>query len=234
MEKAYFNWSSGKDSAFALYKALQSGMYDVQALFTILKKGDAKIAMHEIGLDLLKKQADSIGLPLTVLEFDVTAPLEEYQASMQMQLERFKAQQIYTALFGDLYLENLRNQRIENCRQQGIQAAFPLWNHKPQQLLQEFISLGFKSIVTCVDGSVLDESFVGRVIDESFINDLPECADPCGENGEYHSFVFDGPIFRKPVEFEIVGRYHRDYPNETNTMQNRYWYLEIRSFSNSV
>ena len=87
---------------------------------------------------------------------------------------------------------------------------------------------GFKSIVTCVDGSMLDESFVGRVIDESFLNDLPDYVDICGENGEYHSFVFDGPIFRKPVEFEIVSRYYRDYPNETNTMLNRYWYLELR------
>ena len=228
MEKAYFNWSSGKDSALALYKALQSGIYDVQALFTTIKKDGSKIAMHEIGIELLKQQADSIGIPLTILEFDLTAPSDEYKKSMEMHIEKFKEKQLNIALFGDLYLENLRNQRIDNCRRQGIQAEFPLWNSKPRELLQEFISLGFKSIVTCVDGSMLDESFVGRVIDESFLNDLPDYVDICGENGEYHSFVFDGPIFRKPVEFEIVSRYYRDYPNETNTMLNRYWYLELR------
>lgn len=199
MKKAYFNWSSGKDSALALYKVLQSGRYDVQALFSIVKKDNSKIAMHEIGVELLKQQADSIGIPLTVLEFDLTTPSDNYKKSMEMYIERFKKREINIALFGDLYLENLRNQRTDNCRRHGIQAEFPLWNSNPKELLREFISLGFKSIVTCVDGSALDESFVGRVIDESFLND-----------------------------FEIVRRYHKDYPNEANTMLNRYWYLELK------
>lgn len=199
MKKAYFNWSSGKDSALALYKVLQSGRYDVQALFSIVKKENSKIAMHEIGVELLKQQADSIGIPLTVLEFDLTTPSDNYKKSMEMYIERFKKREINIALFGDLYLENLRNQRTDNCRRHGIQAEFPLWNSNPKELLREFISLGFKSIVTCVDGSALDESFVGRVIDESFLND-----------------------------FEIVRRYHKDYPNEANTMLNRYWYLELK------
>lgn len=228
MKKAYFNWSSGKDSAFALYKAMKSETYDVQNLFTIIKKQGSKIAMHEIGIDLLKQQANTIGIPLTVLEFDLAASPGEYEKSIKTQMEKFKREQINTALFGDLYLQDLRNRRIENCKQQGIQAEFPLWNSKPDELLREFISLGFKSIVTCVDGSVLDESFVGRVIDEAFLRDLPSGIDICGENGEYHSFVFDGPIFHKPVKFEIIKRYYVDYPNETNTQQNRYWYLELR------
>lgn len=206
---------------------MKSGIYDIQSLFTIIKKNDSKIAMHEIGIDLLKRQAESIGIPLTVLEFEPTASPDEYKKSIKMYLEKFKEEQINTALFGDLYLQELRNRRIENCRQQDIQAEFPLWNSNPDELLKEFISLGFKSIVTCVDGSVLDESFVGRVIDESFLRDLPDGADICGENGEYHSFVFDGPIFSTPVKFKIVKRYYIDYPNETNTQQNRYWYLEL-------
>lgn len=228
MEKAYFNWSSGKDSAFALYKALKSEIFDIGFLLTIIKKDGSKIAMHEIGIDLLKRQAESIGIPLTVLELDVTASPDEYKKSMEKQMEKFKEEQINTALFGDIYLQDLKEQRIANCKRQGMQAEFPLWQSNTDKLLKEFISLGFKSIVTCVDGSVLDESFVGRVIDESFLNDLPDGVDVCGENGEYHSFVFDGPIFRNPVEFEIVQRYHIDYPDETNTLQNRYWYLELR------
>lgn len=228
MKKAYLNWSSGKDSALALYKALKSGIYDVQTLFTIIKKEGSKIAMHEIGIDLLKRQAESIGIPLTVLEFDLTASSDEYKKSMEMQMTKFKKDQINMALFGDLYLQDLRNQRIANCKQQSIQAAFPLWGSNPNELLRSFISLGFKSIVTCVDGSVLDKSFVGRVIDESFLRDLPHGVDVCGENGEYHSFVYDGPIFRNPVKFEIVRRYYIDYPDETNTQQNRYWYLELK------
>ena len=151
MKKAYFNWSSGKDSAFALYKAMKSETYDVQNLFTIIKKQGSKSAMHEIGIDLLKQQANAIGIPLTVLEFDLAASPDEYEKSMKTQMEKFKGEQINTALFGDLYLQDLRNRRIEHCKQQGIQAEFPLWNSKPDELLREFISLGFKSIVTCVD-----------------------------------------------------------------------------------
>ncbi len=228
MKKAYFNWSSGKDSAFALYKALKSEIYDIRCLFTVIKRDGSKIAMHEIGMELLKRQAEAIGIPLTVLELDVTASPNEYKMSMEMQMEKFKKEQISTALFGDIYLQELRDKRIANCKKQGMQAEFPLWKINTDELLKEFISLGFKSIVTCVDGSVLDESFVGRIIDESFLNDLPDGVDICGENGEYHSFVFDGPIFCNPVEFEIVQRYHKDYPDETNTLQNRYWYLELR------
>ncbi len=227
MRNAYLNWSSGKDSALALYKALQSGSYDVQTLFTIIKKENSRIAMHEIGIDLLKRQAESIGIPLTVLEFDCAAPAEEYKQSMALQMKKFKEKMIDTAIFGDLYLRDVRMQRIINCGRQNMQAVFPLWNSDPNELLKEFISLGFRSIVTCVDGSVLDESLVGRNIDESFLRDLPDGVDICGENGEYHSFVFDGPIFKWPVEFKIGRRYSIDYFNETSKQKNRYWYLEI-------
>lgn len=218
----------GKDSALALYKALKSGVYNVQSLFTVIKKQCSKIAMHEIGIKLLQKQAESIGIPLTVLELDPAASSDDYKYFMKKQMEKFKEQQIDTALFGDLYLQDLREQRIENCKQQGIYAEFPLWDSNPRELLKEFITLGFKSIITCVDGSVLDESFVGRIIDESFFRDLPDHVDICGENGEYHSFVFDGPIFSTPVEFEVMKRYCIDYPNEITGRQNRYWYLELK------
>ncbi len=228
MKKAYFNWSSGKDSAFALFKVLQSGTYNVQTLFTTIKKEGSKVAMHEVGIELIQKQANAIGIPFVTLEYDANAPSDEYKKLMEVQMAKFKKSGIDVALFGDLYLESLRNQRIANCRQQDIQAEFPLWNSKPKELLQNYLSLGFQSIVTCVDGSVLDKSFVGRIIDETFFNDLPDGVDPCGENGEYHSFVFDGPIFHKPVEFEIVSQYSRDYLSGENATLSRYWFLEIR------
>ena len=185
--------------------------------------------MHEISIDLLRRQADAIGIPLSVLEYDLAAPEEEFRSAMNRQMERFKDQNIAAALFGDLYLEELRKRREDNCRLQGIRAEFPLWGMDTRELLYEFIKQGFKSIVTCVDGSVLDETFVGRIIDESFIHDLPPNADICGENGEYHSFVFDGPIFSKPVDFEIGRKYYRDYPKDDDiSKQNRYWYLELK------
>ena len=159
----------------------------------------------------------------------LAAPEEEFRFAMNRQMERFKDQNIAAALFGDLYLEELRKRREDNCRLQGIRAEMPLLGMDTRELLYEFIKQGFKSIVTCVDGSVLDETFVGRIIDESFIHDLPPNADICGENGEYHSFVFDGPIFSKPVDFEIGRKYYRDYPKDDDiSKQNRYWYLELK------
>lgn len=227
MEKAYFNWSSGKDSAMALYYALRSGKYDIQTLFTTVKKDGARVAMHEIGIDLLRKQAQALGLPLTVLEYQLADDGESYRAAMARQIERLKSRNIRTALFGDLYLEELRKNREKHCRQSGIKAAFPLWGMDAKALLSEFVKLGFKSIVTCVNASALDERFAGRVIDEAFIRDLPPGVDICGENGEYHSFVFDGPIFSAPVPFEIGRKYCKAYPGKDGTRLDKYWYVEL-------
>lgn len=183
--------------------------------------------MHEIGIDLLRKQAQALGLPLTVLEYQLADGGESYRAAMARQIERLKSRNIRTALFGDLYLEELRKSREKHCRQSGIKAAFPLWGMDAKALLSEFVKLGFKSIVTCVNASALDERFAGRVIDEAFIRDLPPGVDICGENGEYHSFVFDGPIFSAPVPFETGRKYCKAYPGKDGTQLDKYWYVEL-------
>ena len=226
MDRAYFNWSSGKDSALALYRAMKSRRLAIQTLFTAVPAGGS-VAMHEVGIDLLKRQAEAIGLPLTLFSFDPAWTPEEYSKAMGEQAERFKKQGISTALFGDLYLENLRRSRERACARAGLRAEFPLWNAAPQELMEEFLRLGFRAVVTCVDGSVLDEGFVGRVIDEAFLKELPHGADICGENGEYHSFVFDGPIFHRPVPVEVAGTYYRDYPAPVSAGAKRYWYAEL-------
>ena len=210
MEKAYFNWSSGKDSALALYRAVMSGLYDVRALFSVVKT-DGRLAMHEVGEALLRRQADAIGIPFHPFHIDTSWTDAEYAACMSKAVGRFKAQGIATALFGDLYLDGLRRWRKANCRQDGIRAEFPLWHVEPMDAVNEFIRLGFKAVITCVDCSVLDESFVGRTINKGFISDLPAGMDACGEQGEYHSFVYDGPLFRRPVDFKVKGRYCREF-----------------------
>ncbi len=210
MEKAYFNWSSGKDSALALYRAVMSGLYDVRALFSVVKT-DGRLAMHEVGEALLRRQADAIGIPFHPFHIDTSWTHAEYAACMSKAVGRFKAQGIATALFGDLYLDGLRRWRKANCRQDGIRAEFPLWHVEPMDAVNEFIRLGFKAVITCVDSSVFDESFVGRTINEGFISDLPAGMDACGEQGEYHSFVYDGPLFRRPVDFKVKGRYCREF-----------------------
>ena len=210
MEKAYFNWSSGKDSALALYRAVMSGLYDVRALFSVVKT-DGRLAMHEVGEALLRRQADAIGIPFHPFHIDTSWTDAEYAACMSKTVGRFKAQGIATALFGDLYLDGLRRWREANCCQDGIRAEFPLWHVEPMDAVNEFIRLGFKAVITCVDSSVFDESFVGRTINEGFISDLPAGMDACGEQGEYHSFVYDGPLFRRPVDFKVKGRYCREF-----------------------
>ena len=227
MKKAYFNWSSGKDSSLALYYALQSGKFTVEALFSILKSDCKKISMHEIGVELLKRQAEAIGIPLTLFYFDPTWSEETYQSAIKVQMDRFKGQNITTALFGDLHLESLRRNREAGCRQAGINAEFPLWNIPQEKVMTEFLRLGFKTIVTCVNHAVLSEMFLGQVIDENFLSRLPTGVDICGENGEYHSFVFDGPIFKAPVPYEIKGTYRREFPGHDGTGIHRYDYLEL-------
>lgn len=226
MEKAYFNWSSGKDSALALYRAVTSGLYDVRALFSVVKT-DGRLAMHEVGEALLRCQADAIGIHFHPFHIDTSWTDAEYAACMSKAVGRFKAQGIATALFGDLYLDGLRRRREANCHRDGIRAEFPLWHVEPMDAVNEFISLGFKAVVTCVDCSVLDESFVGRVIDDNFISDLPASVDVCGERGEYHSFVYDGPIFRRPVDFNVKGKYSREYVSNGAGGVAKYCYLDL-------
>lgn len=226
MDRAYFNWSSGKDSALALYHAVRSGEFSVEALFSVVKAGSGRVSMHETGVGLLERQAEAVGIPLVLLSFDPEGPAEDYRAAMAEQAGRFRAQGLTTALFGDLYLEELRKSREEKCGKMGIKAAFPLWHMPQKEMMAQFIGLGFRAVVTCVDGRVLTEDFLGRVIDEDFLRGLPAGADPRGENGEYHSFVFDGPIFSHPVGFQAKKRYYRDYP-DGNGGSHRYWYLEL-------
>ena len=226
-EKAYFSWSSGKDSALALYKAVTSGEYDVRALFSVVKVGDKRLAMHEVEEGLLRRQAEAAGIPFRPFYIDTTWTDEEYEANMAIEANSFKAQGIGTALFGDLYLDGLRRVREAKCRANGIKAVFPLWGISTDKVMPDFIALGFKAIVTCVDCSVLDESFVGRIIDKDFIADYPASADICGENGEYHSFVFDGPVFKRPVDFSANGTYIREFVNDGGCSISRYCYLNL-------
>ena len=231
-ERAYFNWSSGKDAALALYQVMKGNLYDVITLFTVLYMDGQTIPMHETSLHLLQQQAESIGIPLTVFQYHTKDSPGQYQSNMQKVMESFQSQKITTAIFGDINLEELRKQREKNCLQSNIKAVFPLWNLSAKEVLKQFVSLGFQAVITCVDGSKLNEKLIGRVIDDTLINELPPDADPCGENGEYHSFVFDGPIFRWPVRYEIDHIFYKDYPLQSNAASSqqlqRFWYAAMK------
>ena len=223
--KAYFNWSSGKDSALALYRALNR--FDIKALLTVIDSTNNRIPMHGTNLDLLKAQSQSIGIPLVTCDINTEYSEDKYKISLQEIIDKFKSQEISTALFGDIHLLELKIGREEKCRQAGLKTDFPLWNNSPQELLHEFIDSGFKAIITCIDGSVLDKTFVGRMIDYDFINDLPDGVDICGENGEYLSFVFDGPIFKEPVPYHLGPVSYKEYPCQDLKQNTGFWYIDI-------
>ncbi|MBJ2124276.1 diphthine--ammonia ligase [Flavobacterium sp. IB48] len=210
-QKALFNWSSGKDSALALYKILQNKDFKIECLLTSVNKQYQRISMHGIRLELLQNQAESIGIPLKILEVPEMPTMEVYEQVMTKTLTELKQNGIRYSIFGDIFLEDLREYRENQLAKIGLKGVFPIWKIPTQDLIQEFISLSFKTIVVCVNEKYLDKSFVGRVIDQDFINDLPENVDVCGENGEFHTFTFDGPIFSKPIDFEIGEIVYRKY-----------------------
>lgn len=204
-----FSWSGGKDSAFALFEARQTGAYQVTRLFTTLTEGYDRISMHGVRRVLLEWQARSIGLPLDMLYIPKNGTNQDYESRLTTLLEKYKRENILSVGFGDLFLEDIRAYREQNLSKIGMNAVFPLWKKDTAKLARDFITAGFKAVVVCVDPKALDGSFAGRVIDDGFLNDLPSSVDPCGENGEFHSFVFDGPIFDEAVKFrsgEVVMR----------------------------
>ncbi len=211
MLSAFFNWSGGKDSALALYHVRQSREWDVQKLLTTVTEDFQRVSMHGVREELLEGQADSMGIPLVKCRLPDAASMQLYDTRMMEVLARFKTEGIETSLFGDIFLEDLRAYREQKLAQSGIRAAFPLWKRNTRELIHEFVDLGFKAIIVCVNERRLDKSFAGRFIDLDFIKDYPEPADICGENGEYHSFVFEGPIFNQPIAFEVGETVYRDY-----------------------
>ncbi|MEG1229171.1 MAG: ATP-binding protein, partial [Flavobacterium sp.] len=183
-KKALFNWSSGKDSALALYKILQNSEYKIDCLLTSVNQQHQRISMHGVRVELLNAQAKSIGLSLKVMQIPEMPTMEAYEDVMTKTLTELKDNGITHSIFGDIFLEDLRKYREDQLAKIGFQGVFPLWKIPTKDLIQEFISLGFKTIVVCVNERYLDKSFVGRIIDQDFINDLPENVDVCGENGE--------------------------------------------------
>ncbi|QEC70204.1 diphthine--ammonia ligase [Panacibacter ginsenosidivorans] len=206
------NWSGGKDSSLCLYKVFQSGNYNIAHLLTSVNAVHDRISMHGVRRSLLEAQASSIGIPLTTIELPEEPGMEEYENAMLQKVNELKQTGCTHAIFGDIFLEDLKNYREQKLANAGVECSFPLWKINTTELVHEFIELGFKSIIVCINEQYLDKNFCGRIIDEDFINDLPKNVDPCGENGEFHSFVFDGPIFKKPIPFtkgEIVYKtYH--------------------------
>jgi len=172
--------------------------------------------MHGLRRELLEAQAQAVGIPIQTIELPEEPSMEEYNQLMNKRLLQLKQEGYTQCAFGDIFLDDLRFYRENQLQDFGISSLFPLWKKNTGELLNQFINLGFKAVVVCVNAELLDESFVGREVNSSFLKDLPINVDPCGENGEFHTFCYDGPLFKKEVPFEIGERIYRSYPNPKN------------------
>lgn len=197
------SWSGGKDSCIALHDIQRARKYRVAALLTTVTRDYDRISMHGVRRVLLEKQAASLGLPLHQVLISKDATNEEYEMKMGEAFSVYSGQGIDLIVFGDLFLEDIRAYREKFLARHKMRGLFPVWKRDTSLFIREFIELGFRAVVTCVDSKILDQSFAGRTIDEKFLLSLPQHVDPCGENGEFHTFVFDGPTFARPVEFSL-------------------------------
>lgn len=209
--QSVFNWSGGKDSALCLHQVLQEGTYKIEKLLTTLSATTQRITMHGVRQELLERQAQSINLPLQQVLLPENTGMSAYNELMESALRPSRQAGITHAIFGDIHLQDLRAYREKQLAQVGMQAVFPLWGRPTGALVREFIQAGFKAVVVSINERVLDSSFAGRQLDEAFLSDLPPHADPCGENGEYHTFVYDGPIFREPIKYKLGARVRKTY-----------------------
>jgi len=217
-ERAILSWSGGKDSVLALYELVSDHRYEISALLTTLTEDYDRISMHGVRRALLEQQARSIDLPLDKVYLTANTSNEEYESRMNEKLTYYRERGITSVVFGDIFLDDIRKYREENLSKIGMNGIFPIWRKDTADLARTFIDAGFKAIIICVDSKLLDKDFTGRLYDREFLSDLPSGVDPCGENGEFHTFVYDGPLFREKISFAA---------GETVLRDNRFYFYDL-------
>lgn len=213
-EKVLFSWSGGKDSALALYELQKTKSYEIAALLTTITRDYDRVSMHGVRTILLEMQAESLGIPLEKVFITKNSTNEQYERKMSEVMTKYLAAGVSSIVFGDIFLEELRKYREDNLSKIGAKAIFPLWKKDTAVLAHEFIDSGFKAVITCIDSNHLNKTFIGSAFDKQFLSKLPPAVDLCGENGEFHSFVYDGPIFRQVISHttgKVVLRENRFY-----------------------
>ena len=211
-------WSGGKDSALALYELRSMKSLEIVTLLTTVTEGYDRISMHGVRRELLAAQAKALGYPLEEIAIPQNCTNAVYEQRMRDALEKHHSEGIRAAAFGDLYLQDVRAYREERMHRIGMRCLFPLWGKPAGTVARQFVDLGFRAIAVCVDTHALGPEFAGREYNEDFLKDLPPAVDPCGENGEFHTFVYDGPIFIRPVTVRRGEKVLRD---------NRFFYCDL-------
>ena len=210
MSRVAVSWSSGKDSAWSLHLLRQDPSIEVVALVTTLNEQFDRVAMHAVRRELLELQAKSLGLPLWTVPLPWPCSNDEYELRMTALCKRATGEAVQAIVFGDLFLADIRAYREKQLADTGLEPLFPVWQIPTAELARTMIASGLRAKITCVDPKVLSKEFAGRDFDSQFLADLPPQIDPCGENGEFHSFVYDGPGFREPIPVSVGEIVERD------------------------
>jgi uncharacterized protein (TIGR00290 family) len=210
MKRTLLSWSSGKDSAWALYLLEKDTNVDLIGLFTVVNEKYDRVAMHAVRTELLQKQADALGFPLKIIHIPDPCNDEEYKKVMSGFMENVFSQKIEYMAYGDLFLQDIRNYRENHLKGTGIMPIFPLWNKPTKELAEEILYSGVCAYITCVDPRKMSPECIGQKWSRSLIDSLPKTVDPCGENGEFHTVVVDGPMFKKPVKVSVGEVIERD------------------------
>jgi uncharacterized protein (TIGR00290 family) len=232
-----FNWSGGKDSSLALYHCLQNPDLDIKYLVTTINDSVNRISMHGVRYALLAEQAKQIGISLYEVRLPEMSTMSAYDSTMSFHLEKLKAEGITHSIFGDIFLEDLKKYREDQLADVGLTAIFPLWKRDTKELINEFLNLGFKTVIACTQEKLGD--FLGEVIDEELISKLPADVDVCGENREFHTFAFAGPIFKNPIKYSLGEKLFKSYQAPKNADDNcfqkedeqpknlGFWYIDL-------
>lgn len=225
-KKVVFCWSGGKDSALALHRLLKDPQYRVVSLLTTFNTEMDRVSMHGVRRQLMRKQVEQIGLPFVEMEVSASSN-EAYEESLRKELIRLKQQGVEWVAFGDIFLEDLRSYRESKLAEVGMNAVFPLWGNDTRALLNEFWEQGFSSVLCCVNARFLGEEFLGKELDRSLLQEFPEKMDPCGENGEYHSFCWEGPIYQEAIVFQLGEKVYREFPSAEGNPIPGFWYIDL-------
>ncbi len=230
-KSAVMNWSGGKDSSLALYHCLKNPEIEIKYLVTTINDAADRISMHGVRTALLIEQAESIGIPLYQIRLPEMPDMETYDSTMRRHLEFFKSEGITHSIFGDIFLEDLKKYRDERLAEAGMTGIYPLWKRDSKQLLNEFFGLGFGTVIACAQERL--ERIAGKELTPELVLSLPEDIDVCGENGEFHTFAFKGPIFANEIKFrrgEMVYRtYNAPKTSESSSVEKRhgFWYCDL-------
>ncbi|MEM6262468.1 MAG: ATP-binding protein [Bacteroidota bacterium] len=223
--KTFFNWSTGKDAALALHYLLEDSEYSVEYLLTTINAHYNRVTMHGLRAEFLQQQLQAIGTPGGVVGLPANPANDTYEQRMGEKIQQLRKDGFEYAAFGDIFLEDLKQYREAQLLPLHVKPLFPLWKKDTRYLIQEFIDLGFKAVVVCGNAALLDESFAGREIDEDFIRDLPDNVDPCGENGEFHTFCYDAPYFHQPIPFTLGETVLKEYQH--GEVKTGFWFRDL-------